>query len=122
MLRTWLEDVVDGLLLALVGWPEAEVTAWFGLAAVVGTAEGDGLVEMVLAFFLGGIVRVGFVGVSLLFLFLFLDVWVVVLVRGSFGFIVALVHSIVVLVRFGPSTSSRWLFRCWRWGKREPEP
>lgn len=41
------------MLAARVGWPEAEVTAVVGLAALGGTAEGDGVVEM---FFLGAIV------------------------------------------------------------------
>jgi len=54
-LRTWplllLPVVVEeGLLTARVGWPEADVTPAVGLAALVGTAEGEGVVEM---FFLG---------------------------------------------------------------------
>lgn len=54
-LRTWplllLPVVVEeDLLTARVGWPEADVTPAVGLAALVGTAEGEGVVEM---FFLG---------------------------------------------------------------------
>lgn len=57
-LRTWpllvLPVVVEeGLLAARVGWPEADVTPAVGLAALVGTAEGEGVVEM---FFLGAMV------------------------------------------------------------------
>lgn len=41
---------MEGLLEGLVGWPEAEVTAALGLAALGGMAEGEGVV---LTFFLG---------------------------------------------------------------------
>lgn len=43
---------MEGLLAALVGWPDAEVTAVVGLAALGGTAAGEGVVE---TFFLGAI-------------------------------------------------------------------
>lgn len=43
----------EGLLTSRVGWPEADVTAAVGLAALVGTAEGEGVVEM---FFLGAMI------------------------------------------------------------------
>jgi hypothetical protein len=59
-LRTWplllllLPVIVEeGLLAVRVGWPEADVTPAVGLAALVGTAEGEGVVEM---FFLGAMV------------------------------------------------------------------
>ena len=43
----------EGLLAARTGWPEADVTPAVGLAALVGTAEGEGVVGM---FFLGAMV------------------------------------------------------------------
>lgn len=46
---------MEGLLEGLVGWPEAEVTAVLGLAALGGMAEGEGVV---LTFFLGAIFEV----------------------------------------------------------------
>jgi hypothetical protein len=60
-LRTWpllllmllLVVVDEGLLAARVGWPDADVTPAVGLAALVGIAEGEGVVEM---FFLGAMV------------------------------------------------------------------
>lgn len=58
-LRTWplllllLVVAEEGLLAARVGCPEADVTPAVGLAALVGMAEGEGVVEM---FFLGAMV------------------------------------------------------------------
>jgi hypothetical protein len=45
--------VEEGLLTARVGCPEADVTPAVGFAALVGMAEGEGVVEM---FFLGAMV------------------------------------------------------------------